>query len=350
MKKYAALFLCLILLVFPAHTYSSHSMYSAFTLGTGPFVSSSMWQLTSIGAQEGWKQGADGHGVHVLVIDTGLDRTEATTVLSGQVLPSLAVNPLHTDIPCPGTTPDIQCSLTVLDKNPNPTAYVDTVGHGSFVLCEIVCNGQAYNYYGVAPHALAAMARVFDGESADSVDVAYAIRWGAIHRFPIESISLGGPMDTPTCDAVAFATKRGTLVVAAAGNSGVFEYNAPGSCVGAIRVSATDQWSHIASWSSFGDDLGVAAPGDFIWSVAPNHRTIINCGGLCLWEGTSMSTPIVSGVLADLLSLGMTTGEARSALYAGANWGQYMTKNKYGHGIINLPRSIAYARGKGWVK
>jgi|GEM_PF-3739590 len=309
------------------------------------------WHLYTIGAQDAWSAEADGHGVSVLVIDTGLDRTEATTVLSGQVLPSLAVNPLHGSVPvqCKTYNPYVSCSKDITIPNASP--YVDKVGHGSFVLCEIVCNGQYADYYGVAPKAKAAIAKVFDGEGADDRDVAAAIMWGAIHRFSVISMSLGGSSSDPaTAAAVAYAEKVGVIVVAAAGNNGQNAQMYPGSYPGVIRVSATDRWNHITSWSTYGPDVAIASPGDYIFGIAPMRPTLINCAGLCTWEGTSMATPLVAGAVADLLSAGLTPDQAKEALLKGAGWSHFMDPLHYGHGLLSLSGSLRYARAQGWLK
>lgn len=311
------------------------------------------WHLSQVGAQTAWAQGADGHGVSVLVIDSGLDRVVATTALSGAVVAGYAAPVLHqqVSVPCTYEDPDMPdlCSKDVLV--PNPSAYIDTIGHGTFVACEIACRGQVDNYYGIAPAAKVAMAKVFLTAGGDSRDIAAAIRWGAIHKFPIISMSLGGEgTDPDTQAAVKFALSRGTLVVAAAGNDGSAVLNYPAGYPGVISVGATDRWEKLTSWSTHGPGLQLTAPGDWIFGIGPNHPTEINCAGLCLLEGTSMATPLVAGALADLLSLGMSTTHAKASLLAGVTHWPGIDPLKYGGGILSLARSVTYAREHGWVK
>lgn len=312
------------------------------------------WELSKVGAINAWNMGATGKGISVLVIDTGLDRTEATTILSGSILPSIGII-LHEQvtIPC-ATGPGVgapygeSCSKTETIKKPTDP-YTDSVGHGSFVVSEIAAHGLGYNFWGIAPQAKVAMAKVFYGEQASSEDVATAIRWGVIHKFSIISMSLGGSVDEQVeADAVAFAVKHHVLVVAATGNSSEPSAGFPAGDIGVIAVGASDRWDKIAYYSNGG--ASIAAPGDYIWGIAPMHPTTINCGGFCLWEGTSMATPLVAGALADLLSMGLTTAQAKEALLKGARRIYHSNTTYYGAGILDLIGSLRYAQQHYWVK
>lgn len=88
--------------------------------------------------------------------------------------------------------------------------------------------------------------------------------------------------------------RYGAVVVSAAGNSGSAterQYPAAETAEGAISVTATKQNGTLASFANRGDWVDVAAPGDLIRSALPG-------GQWGTWSGTSMSTPLVSGVAA----------------------------------------------------
>jgi hypothetical protein len=65
------------------------------TVRAGAGTQRAPWDLTAVGASAAWAQGADGHGVSLLVVDSGLDNAVAVHEMRGSILPSLAVNLLH---------------------------------------------------------------------------------------------------------------------------------------------------------------------------------------------------------------------------------------------------------------
>jgi subtilisin family serine protease len=88
------------------------------------------------------------------------------------------------------------------------------------------------------------------------------------------------------------AAEGDTVVVAAAGNVGnsVRQYPAAESDK-VLSVAATTAADTLASFSTFGSWVGVAAPGDGLTSTIPG-------GGYATWSGTSMAAGLVSGEVA----------------------------------------------------
>lgn len=130
------------------------------------------------------------------------------------------------------------------------------------------------------------------------------------------SLSLGGfsnqAKQRAYNQAVAYAQRKGAIVVAAAGN---FNRNAagfaPANAEGVIAVSAIDQEGNRAAFSNYINDLsmGLAAPGVAIHSTIPGHK-------YTAFNGTSMAAPYVSGVIGLLRSLrpSLTTAQAYNLL------------------------------------
>ncbi|MFT6708665.1 MAG: thermitase [Flavobacteriales bacterium] len=117
------------------------------------------------------------------------------------------------------------------------------------------------------------------------------------------SMSLGGvsrdPKQKAYSDAVAYANKKGAIVVVAAGNNnGDAKFIAPANAKGVITVAAVDTLLGKASFSNYINNIerGIAAPGVNIYSTIPgNQYTAFN--------GTSMATPYVAGLLGIMKSL-----------------------------------------------
>lgn len=117
------------------------------------------------------------------------------------------------------------------------------------------------------------------------------------------SMSLGGRTgsvkQTAYEKAVKYAAKKGAIVVAAAGNSNRNAKDfAPVNTPGVIGVSAVDAGLNRAVFSNFVNDIpwAVAAPGVDIYSTVPGNQ-------YASFNGTSMATPYVAGLLGLLKSI-----------------------------------------------
>lgn len=87
--------------------------------------------------------------------------------------------------------------------------------------------------------------------------------------------------------------QKGIVVVAGSGNrnSSIQEFPAAENLEGLISVAASNQSDQLASFSNYGSWVNIAAPGQSILSSVPG-------GNYGTWNGTSMSTPLVSGAAA----------------------------------------------------
>ncbi len=117
------------------------------------------------------------------------------------------------------------------------------------------------------------------------------------------SMSLGGRTgqvrQNAYKQAVEYAAKKGAVVVAAAGNSNrnAKEF-APVNTPGVIGVSAVDAELNRAAFSNYVADIpmALAAPGVGIFSTIPGNK-------YATYNGTSMATPYVSGLVGLLKSV-----------------------------------------------
>jgi subtilisin family serine protease len=213
--------------------------------------------------------------------------------------------------------------------------YVDREGHGTFVAGLIAAGvGNAEGIAGMAPSAQLLVAKVVNPAFPDEIDVAAeaeAIVWAVDEGAKVINISLGGlrhPLDPSRdaysqleADAIAYARKRGAVIVAAVGNANVAprqpwpfaSYPAALPHVLGVSALARDGSSPVFSnRDKIYNDL--AAPGQAIFSTLPRGLTsqfrdcseqgYSACGPLDYRTafGTSFAAPQVSAAAAVLLA------------------------------------------------
>ncbi|MBC7940669.1 MAG: S8 family serine peptidase, partial [Chitinophagaceae bacterium] len=113
----------------------------------------------------------------------------------------------------------------------------------------------------------------------------------------VEIVSCGDDYDDDDDDSdpdvARCSSGGGAVVVSAAGNSGnsTLHYPAAEKHDGAMAVAASAESGLLAGFSTHGDWVHVAAPGDRIQGAIPG-------GGWGVWSGTSMAAPMVAGTAA----------------------------------------------------
>lgn len=170
----------------------------------------------------------------------------------------------------------------------------------------------------------------------NEADIANGIYWavnqlaGYTNPNPAQiiNLSLG---ETASCSqtlqsAITTAVNSGAVVVVAAGNEDNdsipnVSTQSPANCVGVISVSAKDPTNSLAWYSAYGATTITASGGggnvgsnsnvySSLWSSYQQYQES-SAGGTSTYgyeEGTSMATPHVSAVLADLISYFNTEG------------------------------------------
>lgn len=141
-------------------------------------------------------------------------------------------------------------------------------------------------------------------------------------------------------DVIDYATiNKGALVVAAAGNSGNQESHYPSSYNYVLSVASTNSSDKKSSFSNYGYDIDLCAPGTGIYSTVFNN-------GYASFDGTSMSSPIAAGAAGIVKAVfpaytGLQVGEQLRVTCDNVdpvNIGTY--KGKLGSGRVNLYKAI----------
>jgi subtilisin family serine protease len=119
-------------------------------------------------------------------------------------------------------------------------------------------------------------------------------------------MSLGGSNSIPMASAVEALTREGTLVVAAAGNSGACSKMLyPGALSYVLAVGALDDGENsntLAAYSSSGPVPNSSTIKPDLVAQGTNVNSAWPGGGYMTLKGTSMATPAVSGVAALVMS------------------------------------------------
>ena len=167
------------------------------------------------------------------------------------------------------------------------------------------------------------------GYTSDIVD---GMRWAAglsvsgvsPNPYPAKVLSLslggGGACSSTYQNAINDITAAGAVVVVAAGNSNANASSfSPASCNGVVTVAATGKSGNRSYYSNYGNTIEIAAPGgDASADAGYTILSTLNTGtrspssdSYAYYQGTSMATPHVAGVVSLMLSANPTLTSAQ---------------------------------------
>jgi len=205
-------------------------------------------------------------------------------------------------------------------------------GHGTAVAGLIA--GAAADAPGVAAAANILSIRVTDANGfSDSYTLAKGILTAVDAGARLINISMGAYASSAVLtSAIDYASARGAIIVAAAGNDGAAQLTWPAADPRVVSVGAVDALEQQVYFSNAGAQLKITAPGYGVDTAWLNGQRVS-------MDGTSASTPLVSGAIAAVMSTspGLTATQAWSILqnYA-SDGGTPGPDANYGNGILNL--------------
>lgn len=177
----------------------------------------------------------------------------------------------------------------------------DPQGHGTAVASVIGERLDGVGIAGMAPGTLIMPIRVLDQAGRGTfANVARGINYAVVEGARVINLSLGGTSNTEELrDAVEYATAQGVIVVAAAGNQRAVTLY-PAAIPDVLSVAAAyPPCDCLEPWSATGD---IAASGDGVRARALRFTSERTPTGYRWFDGTSLSSALVSGALAAVLA------------------------------------------------
>ncbi len=324
------------------------------------------WHYPLINLQQAWDITTGSAGIIVAVVDTGVALAhpdlQASLLSTGYDFISDPVNAGDGD---------------GLDSNPDDPGDGLNNGfgtyHGTHVAGTIAAqSNNGSGVAGVAWNTKIMPLRVSGRNSATDYDILQAIRYAArlsndstttpIQKADIINISLGGTGSSATAQQEFDDVRaEGVIVIAAAGNAADNVPNYPAAYDGVISVSAVGPSKTLASYSSFGSTIDVAAPGGEmasgsrygILSTVVDDRSGVQQMGYTYYQGTSMAAPHVAGVVALMKAIYSTlTPDNLDVLIAAGSLtedlsgdGAATRNDNFGYGLIDALKAVQQASG-----
>jgi subtilisin len=280
------------------------------------------WGVDRVDAEVAHSDGETGNGADVAIIDTGIDDDH----------PDLEAN-------IGAGKAFVECGSRSCGGPPCFSGncnepWSDDHDHGTHCagIADALDNGEGV--VGVSTEATLHAVKVLDCNGCGSYsDVAAGIKHVADEGWEVGSMSLGGSKSSMVEDAVEYAYDKVVFLVAAAGNDGPCTdcVSYPAAEPEVIAVSATNKDDCLASFSSQGPEIELAAPGKDIYS------TVID--GYDTFSGTSMACPHVSGAGGLLMANGYSNTEARDQLNSTAE-DVGLSDNEQGNGLVDAAAAI----------
>ncbi len=298
------------------------------------------WGVERIEAPQAWERTTGSQEIVVAVIDSGIDTT--VPQLAGKIWTNpgeIAGNGIDDDHN--GYIDDLH-GWDFRDNDASSLTGSKIHWHGTFVAGIIAAQPGADKVAGVAPGI-----RIMDLRFLDSRNLFYGSDWKTFAKaidYAVDngadiinlSVYANGKPPLVLEQAVQRARQHGVIIVGIAGNDGKSQVSYPAKYSSVLAVSATDRNDHLASFSNYGSEVAVAAPGEKITSLFP--------GGIVgTSSGTSFAAPHVSGTLALILSSHPESTPDRAIALLKQTSESLGDAHRFGAGLIDAAKAVASA-------
>ena len=272
------------------------------------------WHLLKLQAFQAWDISVGTNAV-VAICDSGVDPTQPDLV--GKLLPGYNVYANNTDTS-------------------------DQFGHGTDVAGAAAAQGNnGIGVAGVAWNALILPVKISDASGSSTYSaMANALTYAVDHGARVINISYCGGSSSSTLQSAAdYVWNHNGVIFAAAGNTGTSAPQYPAACKSVVAVSATGYDDDFQTWSSYGSDISISAPGIGIWTTK-------NDGTYGAISGTSLASPVAAGCGALLLGYNpqLTNSRVVQLLESNADdLGAAGYDIYFGYGRVNAYRALLAA-------
>jgi thermitase len=284
----------------------------------------SQWAPQFTGAEQAWDATLGDPSIAIAIVDTGIDANHPDLV--GKVV--LTKNYVHGE------------------------RASDSFGHGTHVAgiaAAKINNGEGIA--GICGLCSLMSVKVLgaDGSGLTS-DVASGIAYATDSGARVINLSLGSSSrSTIMRDALDYALSNNVLPVVAMGNANSDYVGDLGYWYSALSVGALDQQGKKASFSNFGLQTDVDAPGVAVLSTMPTYPVTLNTQygyktNYDALSGTSMATPVVAGLAGLLLSQNpaLTAAQVKGIIESSAGNGAAFDLT-FGFGRVHADTAVTFA-------
>ncbi len=285
------------------------------------------WNLQQIHIEEAWKI-SKGKGTIVAVVGTGISRVsdlEKTDFVAG---------------------------YDFINDNSDAT---DDQGHGTHMAGTIAqSTNNGFGTAGIAPEASLMPVKVLSiGGNGTVADIAEGIRFAADRDASVIALGMVGNGNSLLLQkALEYAHRKGSVIIAPAGNSGNTAAGYPARYRYVLGVAALDMKGDKAAYSNAGAGVDISAPGGWIQGEDPTGGILQNTFDRKMkisifapYQGTSMAVPHVAGVAALLHTLGVTDpDEVGTLLMRSAQSLAHDPRNDFGAGKLDAIAALRLAQ------